>query len=187
MTDPTLRIAAIDIGSNSIRQIIADVSPDGALLVVDEMKRSPRLGQHADQTRRLSDAAMRNALDALVRMATLSRQMGVHRVEAVATGAIRDAENGGEFLEFVREATGLRVRALDGDGEALLSYRSALAHFDMAGGRTVVLDIGGGSLELVLSANGLIDGLISLPYGVIRLTERFLGPSPSRKDLAALR
>jgi exopolyphosphatase / guanosine-5'-triphosphate,3'-diphosphate pyrophosphatase len=182
-----IRIAAIDIGSNSIRQIIADVSPTGTIRVIDEMKASPRLGEGIVQTARLSEAAMRNALDALVRMATLSRQMGVHRVEAVATSAVRDAENGSEFLDLVRETTGLRVRVLDGDEEALLCYRSALAHFDFAVGRAVVMDIGGGSLEFVLSAGGLIDGLISLPYGMIRLTEQFLGPSPSRKDLTALR
>ena len=182
-----IRIAAIDIGSNSIRQIIADVSPTGAIRVIDEMKASPRLGEGVIQTSRLSNTATRNALDALSRMATLSRQMGVHRVEAVATSAVRDAENGGDFLEVVREATGLRVRVLDGDEEALLSYRSALAHFDLGVGRAVVMDIGGGSLELVLSAGGLIDGLISLPYGVIRLTEQFLGSSPSRKDLTTLR
>ncbi|HXC24362.1 MAG TPA: Ppx/GppA phosphatase family protein, partial [Gemmatimonadaceae bacterium] len=182
-----VRIAAIDIGSNSIRQIIADVSPTGTIRVIDEMKASPRLGEGIIQTSRLSDSGIRNALDTLVRMATLSRQMGVHRVEAVATSAVRDADNGAEFLNLVRETTGLRVRVLNGDEEALLSYRSALAHFDLGIGRTVVMDIGGGSLELVLSAGGLIDGLISLPYGMIRLTEQFLGPSPSRKDLTALR
>ena len=182
-----LRIAAIDIGSNSIRQIIADVSPNGTIRVVDEMKASPRLGEGITQTSRLSSSAMRNALDALVRMATLSRQMGVHRVEAVATSAVRDAENGAEFLDLVRETTGLRVRVLNGDEEAMLSYRSALAHFDLGAGRTVIMDIGGGSLELVLSAGALVDGVISLPYGAVRLTEQFLGPSPSRRDLTALR
>ncbi len=186
-SDATLRIAAIDIGSNSIRQIIADVSPAGDIRVVDEMKAAPRLGEGTVQTNRLSDGAMRNALDALLRMAMLSRQMGVHRVEAIATSAVRDADNGIEFLALVREATGLAIRVLDGEEEARLSYRSALAHFDLVGGRTVVMDIGGGSLELVLSAEGLIDGLVSLPYGVIRLTEQFLGPSPKRKDLSALR
>ena len=170
-----VRIAAIDIGSNSIRQTIADVSPDGSIRIIDEIKSAPRLGEGLSETGRLSDAAMRHAVEALTRMATLTQQMGAVRVEAVATSAVRDAENGDEFLDLVRETTGVHVRILDGDEEALLSYRSALAHFDLGEGRAVVMDIGGGSAEFVLSATGLIDNVVSLPYGVIRLTEQFLG------------
>jgi len=182
-----VRIAAIDIGSNSIRQIIADVAPDGTIRVIDEMKAAPRLGAGVAQTGRLRESAMRDALDALARMAILSKQMGVSRADAVATSAVRDAENGAEFIASVREVTGVRVRILDGDEEARLSYNSALAHFDLGTGRSVVMDIGGGSLELTLSAAGLIDGLISLPFGAIRLTEEFLGANPSRSELRALR
>lgn len=183
----SVRIAAIDIGSNSIRQIIADVAPDGTIRVVDEMKAAPRLGAGVSRTGRLQDSAMRDALDALARMAILSKQMGVMRADAVATSAVRDAENGTEFISAVRDVTGIRVRILEGDEEARLSYNSALAHFDLGTGRAVVMDIGGGSLELTLSAAGLIDGLISLPFGAIRLTEEFLEATPSRASLRALR
>ncbi len=182
-----VRIAAIGIGSNSIRQIVADVSPNGEIRVIDEMKAAPRLGEGVDETGRLGEAAVRNALDALLRMATLTRQMGAVRTEAVATSAVRDAENRAEFIAAVRDTTGLSVRILDGDEEALLSYRSALAHFDLAAGRAVVMDIGGGSLELALSADGLLDGLVSFPFGAIRLTERFFGKSRTRSDLEILR
>ncbi len=182
-----VRIAAIDIGSNSVRQIIADVSAAGEIRVVDEMKAAPRLGEGLAETGRLSDAGMRNALDALLRMALLNRQMGAVRTEAVATSAVRDAANRDEFLTAVREATGLHVRVLDGEEEALLSYRSALAHFDLGAGRAVVMDIGGGSLELALSADGLLDALMSFPLGAIRLTEQFLSDNPSRRDLSELR
>jgi len=142
-----VRIAAIGIGSNSIRQIVADVSPDGEIRVIDEMKAAPRLGEGVGESGRLGDAAVRNALAALLRMATLTRQMGAVRTEAVATSAVRDAENGAEFIAAVRDTTGLSVRVLNGDEEALLSYRSALAHFDLAIGRAVVMDIGGGSMD----------------------------------------
>jgi exopolyphosphatase/guanosine-5'-triphosphate,3'-diphosphate pyrophosphatase len=182
-----VRIAAIGIGSNSIRQIVADVSPDGQIRVVDEMKAAPRLGEGVGGTGRLNDSAMRNALDALLRMATLTRQMGAVRTEAVATSAVRDAENGAEFIAAVRDTTGLTVRILDGDEEALLAYRSALAHFDLATGRAVVMDIGGGSLELALSADGLLDGLMSFPLGAIRMTEKFFRKNPGRRELEALR
>ncbi len=182
-----VRIAAVGIGSNSIRQIVADVSPDGEIRIIDEMKAAPRLGEGVGATGRLSESAIRNALDALLRMATLTRQMGTVRTEAVATSAVRDAENGPEFVAAVRDMTGISVRILDGDEEALLSYRSALAHFDLAKGRAVVMDIGGGSLELALSADGLLDGLLSFPFGAIRLTEQFFGKSRGRKELDSLR
>jgi len=182
-----VRIAAIGIGSNSIRQIVADVSPGGDIRVIDEMKAAPRLGEGVGETGRLGEAATRNALDALLRMATLTRQMGTVRTEAVATSAVRDAENGPEFIAAVRDTTGLTVRILDGDEEALLAYRSALAHFDLAAGRAVVMDIGGGSLELALSADGLLDGLMSFPLGAIRMTEKFFGKSRGRSELESLR
>ncbi len=185
--DDDVRIAAIGIGSNSIRQIVADVSPDGEIRVIDEMKAAPRLGEGVDETGRLGESAIRNALDALHRMATLTHQMGAVRTEAVATSAVRDAENGPEFIAAVRDTTGISVRILDGDEEALLSYRSALAHFDLATGRAVVMDIGGGSLELALSADGLLDGLMSFPLGAIRMTERFFAKSRGRKELEELR
>ena len=185
--DSDVRIAAVGIGSNSIRQIIADVSPNGEIRVIDEMKAAPRLGEGLDVTGRLGDSAIRNALDALLRMATLTRQMGVARTEAVATSAVRDAENGADFIAAVHDTTGLSVRILNGEEEALLSYRSALAHFDLATGRAVVMDIGGGSLELALSADGLLDGLMSFPMGAIRMTERFFTKGHGRNELEALR
>jgi exopolyphosphatase/guanosine-5'-triphosphate,3'-diphosphate pyrophosphatase len=176
-----IRIAAIDIGSNSIRQTIADVSPGGSIRVVDEMRASPRLGAGLDRTGALSEIAIENALATLSRMATLAKQQGAKRTEVVATSAVREAANGAAFLGLVREETGLRVRVLNGDDEARLSFLSALAHFDLATGRAVVMDIGGGSLEIVLSADGLIDRLISLPMGAMRMTEQFLaGESPQR-------
>jgi exopolyphosphatase/guanosine-5'-triphosphate,3'-diphosphate pyrophosphatase len=182
-----LRLAAIDIGSNSIRQIIADVSATGSIRVVDEMKAAPRLGAELGRTGLLGEESMSHALEALQRMATLARQMGAARIEAVATSAVREATNRRAFLERVRRETGLRVRVLNGEDEARLSFRSALAHFDLGVGRAVVMDIGGGSLELAMSADGLVERLISLPYGAIRLTDKFLGDRPRRKDVKKLR
>jgi exopolyphosphatase / guanosine-5'-triphosphate,3'-diphosphate pyrophosphatase len=185
--DSARRIAAIDIGSNSIRQIVADVSPNGTIRVVDEMKAAPRLGAGLSKNGELSERAMRDALDALGRMSTLAAQLGARRIEAVATSAVRDAVNGQTFLELVRAETGLRVRALVGEEEARLTFRSALAHFDLGQGRAVVMDIGGGSLELALSADGLLERLISLPLGAIRLTEEYLDGVPARRGVRRLR
>lgn len=181
------RVAAIDIGSNSIRQIVADVSADGAIQVVDEMKAAPRLATGLAASGRLSDIAIRAAIEAVERMATLARELGASHVDVVATSAVRDASNAAAFIAEVQRVTGLRVRVLDGVEEARLSFRSAVAHFDMGVGRTVVLDIGGGSLELALSAEGVIERLASLPFGAIRLTEEFLADGISPRAVRRLR
>jgi len=181
------RIAAIDIGSNSIRQIVADVFPSGAIRVVDEMKAAPRLGAGLDKANRLDDAAIGAAVDAIVRMATLARHLGAKRIEAVATSAVRDAENGAAFIEKVRAAAGIRARMLRGEEEARLSFLSAVAHFELGVGRAVVMDIGGGSLELALAAEGLLERLVTMPFGTIRLSERFLRPDSSFKRVRRLR
>jgi exopolyphosphatase/guanosine-5'-triphosphate,3'-diphosphate pyrophosphatase len=185
--DGEIRISAIDIGSNSIRQTIADVSPTGAIRVVDEMKAAPRLGAGLYENGTLSEIAIQNALSTLGRMATLANQLGVKRTEVVATSAVRDAANGEQFLKQVKSETGLKVRILHGEDEARLSFRSALAHFDLGMGRAVVMDIGGGSLELALSEDGLVERLISMPFGAIQMTERYLDPDAKKKGLRKLR
>ncbi len=177
------RIAAIDVGSNSIRQIIADVRADGTIDVVDEMKAHPRLGKGLDASGALSTESMDAAIEALQRMATLAKQFDAQRIEAVATSAVREAENSEFFLAKVKQATGLKLRVLQGEDEARLTFRSALAHFDLGAGRSVITDIGGGSLELALAAEGVVDRLTSLPLGAMRLTERFLqDPKPRALD-----
>ena len=186
-SDADIRLSAIDIGSNSIRQIIADVSPTGVIRVVDEMKAAPRLGAGLAERGSISDVAIQNALSTLTRMETLAKQLGVKRTEVVATSAVREASNGEEFLKLVRAETGLKVKILHGEDEARLAFRSALAHFDLGVGRAVVMDIGGGSLELALSADGLVDRLISLPLGAIRTTERYLGSGAKKKAMRKLR
>jgi exopolyphosphatase/guanosine-5'-triphosphate,3'-diphosphate pyrophosphatase len=186
-SDQDVRISAIDIGSNSIRQTIADVSPTGVIRVVDEMKAAPRLGAGLYERGSLSEIAVQNALTTLSRMAALANQLGVHRTEVVATSAVRDATNGEQFLKLIRAETGLTVRILRGDDEARLSFRSALAHFDLGVGRAVVMDIGGGSLELALSADGLVERLISLPLGALRMTEQYLDEPGKKKGLRKLR
>jgi len=185
--DADVRISAIDIGSNSIRQTIADVSPTGVIRVVDEMKAAPRLGAGLHKNGSLGEIAIQNALSTLSRMATLSNQLGVKRTEVIATSAVREASNGEDFLKLVRAETGLKVRILRGEDEARLSFRSALAHFDLGVGRAVVMDIGGGSLELALSADGLVERLISLPLGAIRVTEEYLAAPSKKKSMRKLR
>src|SRR5687768_12777127 len=99
---PGTRIAAIDIGSNSIRQIIADVSAGGVIRVVDDMKAAPRLGAGLQRSGELAEDGIDRAVEGLTRMATLARQMGAERIEAVATSAVRDAGNASAFLARVK-------------------------------------------------------------------------------------
>jgi exopolyphosphatase/guanosine-5'-triphosphate,3'-diphosphate pyrophosphatase len=186
-TGSVRRIAAIDVGSNSVRQIVADVTSEGGITVVDEMKAAPRLGADLEATGVLGTQAMQRAAEAIGRMATLARQLGAHRIEAVATSAVRDAGNADEFLARVRQEAGLHLRIIDGVDEARLSYLSALAHFDLGIGRTVVMDIGGGSLELAMAADGVLDNLVSLPFGALRLSERYLQNGASRRAMGKLR
>lgn len=181
------RIAAIDVGSNSVRQIVADVTAEGGITVVDEMKAAPRLGADLDSTGVLGTGAMQAAAEAIGRMATLARQLGAQRIDAVATSAVRDAANSDEFVARVRQEAGITLRVIDGVDEARLSYLSALAHFDLGRGRTVVMDIGGGSLELALAADGVLDNLVSLPFGALRLTEQYLRNGATHKSLMRLR
>jgi exopolyphosphatase / guanosine-5'-triphosphate,3'-diphosphate pyrophosphatase len=181
------RIAAIDVGSNSIRQIVADVSPDGGIAIVDEMKAAPRLGAGLDATGRLADMSMARAVDALRNMAVLAKKLDANKVVAVATSAVRDAENAAEFVARVKSETGLVLRVLTGEDEARLTYRSAVAHFELGNSRTAMVDLGGGSLELALSFDGIVDRLMSLPLGAVRLTERFFASGDSEKRLRALR
>lgn len=181
------RVAAIDIGSNSIRQVVADVTPDGAIRVVDEMKSAPRLGAGLVVTGELTAVAMERATEAITRMSTLARELGAARVDAVATSAVREARNSREFLDMVRKHAAINIRVLSGNEEARLCFLSALAHFDIGSGRSVVMDIGGGSLELVLSAEGVVEHLKSLPLGAIRTTEQFLSDESRKRSIGKMR
>lgn len=181
------RIGAIDIGSNSIRQIVADVSAEGTIRIVDEMKAAPRLGAGLAATGALHASHVDEAVTAVARMAELARRLGARPVVVVATSAVRDATNGADFLVRVRRESGLQARVLDGQEEARLAFRSALAHFELGRGRTVVMDIGGGSVELALVAEGLVERLASFPFGAIRLTEEFLADGPGKKNVRRLR
>ena len=187
MTRAARRVAAIDVGSNSIRLVVADVAPPASITVVDELRLTPRLGAGLHETGLLGAEPMRHALDALRRMVALAGTLHAHRTVAVATSAVRDAANGAAFLRRVEEETGLRLRVLDGEEEARLAFRSARAYLPLDGGRAVVLDIGGGSLELALGLDGALVHPHSFPLGAIRLTERFLARGAGRPALHRLR
>lgn len=181
------RIAAIDIGSNSIRAIVADVSSTGQIRTIDEMKAAPRLSAGVDETGHLQVENALAAIEALQRMVTLAQQLGAERIECVATSAVRDATDGAAFVRQVKKSAGLTIRVISGEEEARLSFRSAQAHFDLANGRMATCDIGGGSVELALSADGLVERLLSMPFGAVRATEAYLSKGIRRSTVTRLR
>ncbi len=188
-TAPTReRIAAIDVGSNSVRLLVAEYDPASGLQVIDELKDHPRLAAGLASTGCLDEAAVDRAIQALARMREVCQRRGVRRISAVATAAVREAENGPWFVRRVRQELDIPLRIIDTDTEAALSYRSVAHHFPLAGERALVADIGGGSLELIGAVDGLVELTLSLPLGAVRLTELYLpGERAAHKEMADLR
>ncbi len=163
------RLAAIDVGSNTVLLTVAEYDPETGLVIVEEGEDQPRLGTGLSATGRLSEESMHRAIGTLTSMRDVCRRHSVVRLAAVATAAVREAGNGAEFVERVRKL-GLPLRIISPETEAALSYRSAAYHFP-GGERQMVTDIGGGSLELIGAANGVVTLSRSLPLGAVRLTE----------------
>ena len=182
------RIAAIDVGSNSVRLLVAEYDPASGLAVIDELKDQPRLAAGLASTGSLSEEAITRAMQALGRMREVCQRRGVRRIAAVATAAVREADNGKLFVRRVRKELDIPLRIINAETEAALSYRSVAHHFRLAGGRTLVADIGGGSLELIGAVDGLVELTQSLPLGAVRLTELHLpGDRSTRKEIQPLR
>ena len=182
------RIAAIDVGSNSVRLLVAEYDPASGLTIVDELKDQPRLAAGLARTGCLNEAAIDRAIQTLGRMREVCQRRGVRRIAAVATAAVREAENGPWFVRRVRQELDIPLLIIDAEHEAALSYRSVAHHFQLAGARALVADIGGGSLELIGAVDGLVELTLSLPLGAVRLTELYLpGERSVQRELAALR
>ncbi|HUR96117.1 MAG TPA: Ppx/GppA phosphatase family protein [Gemmatimonadales bacterium] len=182
------RIAAIDVGSNSVRLLVAEYDPASGLSIIDELKDQPRLATGLATTGCLDEAAIERAIQALGRMREVCQRRGVKRIGAVATAAVREAENGPWFVRRVRQELDIPLRIIDAETEAALSYRSVSHHFRLAGERTLVADIGGGSLELIGAVDGLVELTVSLPLGAVRLTELHLpGHRGIHKEIDQLR
>ena len=182
-----MRVAVVDIGTNSTRLLVADVR-EGA---VDELERHSvvtRLGHGVDATGRLEEAAQERVLATLAEYAEAIERHGCERRLAVLTSAVRDADNGAGFTAEVRDRFGLDARTLSGDEEARLTFLGATAARDPGDATPlVVADIGGGSTELVTGARGEMDFHVSTQAGVVRHSERFLrGDPPAREGMEAL-
>jgi len=182
-----MRIAAIDVGSNSIHMVVAQVESDGRFRVLDRAKEMVRLGRGSLTRGRLSNEAMADGLRTLAAFRTLAERQGVVRFNAVATSAVREASNGGDFIQRVKEEVGLRVKVIPGREEARLVYLGVRHAIDLRKEPTLIVDIGGGSVELIHVHDDKPVTLHSLKIGVARLSEKFLHTDPpAGKELAQL-
>ena len=182
------RLAAIDVGSNSIRLVVAEVQEDGEYRVLDEERAMTRLGQGLLETSRLAPDTMGRTLEVIGKMKKIADGFGVAELRAVATSAVREAENGETFRREAWRRHRVRIEVISPDEEARLAFLSAIRRFNLEGQSIAVADIGGGSLEVVLAAGSVVDRVHPLELGAVRLTEQFVRSDPlKRKHWKALK
>jgi exopolyphosphatase/guanosine-5'-triphosphate,3'-diphosphate pyrophosphatase len=182
-----VRLAAFDVGTNSTRLLVADV--DAGAIVAEHAREMviTRLGKGVDTTGRFDPAALARTLEVLAGYADTCRRLGVERRRLVATSATRDAADRQAFLDGVRDLLGVDAEVLTGEQEAAATYLGAT--FGLDGDRpTLVVDIGGGSTELILGTGAAAQAMVSLDIGCVRLFERHLhSDPPTAAEVAALR
>ncbi len=172
------RYAAIDIGSNSIRMLAAEVTPGSPLKTLASSRQVTRLGESVFRTGRISSSAMDLCANVLAQMAAEYRSCGVVGVRAVGTSALRDASNQEEFLKRAEAALAAPVEVISGQEEARLIHLGVQIRWPHPEHRLLILDIGGGSAELILSEHGRMVQAFSKQLGALRLKEVFLKKDP---------
>ncbi|HLH78487.1 MAG TPA: Ppx/GppA phosphatase family protein [Candidatus Binataceae bacterium] len=183
-----MRIAAIDIGSNSIHVVVAELAEDGSFKILDRAKEMVGLARGTLLQGRLSLETIDFGIRTLNTFQRLARRQGADPVLAVATSAVREAANGGDFVLRAWEELGLHIDVITGSQEARLIFGAARHAIDFRGQRPLVVDIGGGSIEIVQGDETRIKWQQSLKLGVVRLSERFIKSDPPKSsEIAALR
>jgi len=178
------RVAAVDLGTNSTRLLVADVDDEGIRELARET-RVTRLGEGVDGRRRLLPVPITRVRSVLTDFRRTAEQLGAERTLAIATSAVRDAENGEAFLGEIEWSYGFETRLLTGHDEALMTFRGVTAERELRAD-TVIVDLGGGSTELVAGGPGGVRWHDSLDIGSARLTERFLhSDPPAQQELDA--
>ena len=173
------RYAAVDIGSNSTRMLAAEVLPGEPPRVLAAEREVTRLGESVFRDGTISNEAMEGVMRVLARMAEAYRKLEVVGVRAVATAAVRDASNQTEFLVRASAALGTTVEIITGREEARLIHQGVMSRWPQAGKRVLIVDIGGGSAEIVASEDGKLVDAVSRPLGALRLQEIFLREDPA--------
>jgi exopolyphosphatase/guanosine-5'-triphosphate,3'-diphosphate pyrophosphatase len=169
------RLAAIDVGSNSIRLVVAQIHPSGEYRVLDDERETTRLAKSLNTTGQLDPQAMEDSIAALRRFRKIAEGFNVARIRTIATCAVREAENGVEFLHRARQEAGLDVEVITSREEAHFAFRSVERAFELGDKNILLADIGGGSTEMVLASNGHIEEIYNTRLGALRLSESY-GP-----------
>ena len=172
------RYAAIDIGSNSIRMEVAEKTPESPMRIVASEREVSRLGESVFHAGKISREAMDLTCQILARMAAQYEKLDVAGVRAVATSAVRDARNQAEFIERAARAANTTVDVISGREEARLIHLGVLSRWPLPSRRALMIDVGGGSVEIIASENGRMLDSISKPLGAVRLREMFLVNDP---------
>jgi exopolyphosphatase / guanosine-5'-triphosphate,3'-diphosphate pyrophosphatase len=177
-----MRIAVVDVGTNSTRLYVADVEDGAIARELDRRTTITRLGQGVDHSGELAPAAMDRVFAALADYRAAIDALGADAVTGVLTSAVRDARNGAAFVDEVNARFALHARTITGDEEARLTYLGATSDRPHDDERRVVIDVGGGSTELVVGHAEQVDFHVSTQAGVVRQTERFLRSDPPRPE-----
>lgn len=179
-----MKLASIDIGTNTVRLLIADVDGSGNMSDTLIKRVITRLGGGFDG-RRLHPESRKRTMKALIDFAGIITEHSVCTIRCAATSVIREAEDGKDFIDEIRNKTGLSVDVISGELEASLTLKGVISQLDNAENPALVFDIGGGSTEYILAENGKVNGLKSLNMGVVSLTERYLkSDPPSEVDIS---
>jgi exopolyphosphatase / guanosine-5'-triphosphate,3'-diphosphate pyrophosphatase len=181
------RVAALDVGTNSVRLVVAETDPNRGFRVVTDAKETTRLGGGMFENNVLAPEAMERTVAALGRLRNVAENHHVERLRAIGTAAVREAENQREFLKLAEREAGVEIEVVDADREGRLAFASVAAGVDLGRRRVAVIDIGGGSTEVVFSAGGLIDAVTPLKIGAVRLTERFAHIADPDEQFQAMR
>ena len=177
-----MRLATIDLGSNTVRYLVVDVDGRSGWRVVDQDQRVTRLGEGLAASGRLGETAMARTASAVIEYAERARRLGARDVQLVATSAVRESANGREFVAGVGRASRVGVRIVSGEDEARLTVRGVLAGLADLIPPLVVFDVGGGSTEFLLWRDGGVVAATSLRLGVVPLAERYPFPGPVDAD-----
>lgn len=171
------RVAAIDVGTNSIRMAIAETDPAIGFRIIEDVKETTRLGTGVFRSGKLRVGAVKRSLAALQHMRKIAEGYKVDSLRAVATSAVREAANGADFVKLVRRRVGVPIDVIQPQREARLAFSGVSRDFDLADNRIAVVDTGGGSTELIYASSGVIDAIRPIPLGAVRLTEAYGDPA----------
>ncbi|HWR00459.1 MAG TPA: Ppx/GppA phosphatase family protein [Chlorobaculum sp.] len=183
------RTACIDVGTNTALLLVADLDPrSGRILPVEHRQTIVRLGQKVDKGRIIKKEALDRLMNCLSAYRKLCDDLGVRNIVAAGTSALRDASNRDEIIDEVRKATGIEIRCISGKDEAELTFFGAVAGMTDVPEPFTVIDIGGGSTEVIMGTTSGVSRSVSMDIGSVRMTERFLGSlPPSSAEFGAAR